>query len=95
MRERWEVPEGTLVFPALVPPGGGETELALQHSADGELVAVGFTSLDRLIAAFGPGQRWLAFAAQAAPTLLAGSGVIQLQVDPEITWPDGAEAEPH
>jgi hypothetical protein len=31
------------------PTGGGETDLASYHTADGELVAVGFISLDRLI----------------------------------------------
>jgi hypothetical protein len=91
VREGWEVPEGTLVFPALVPPGGGETELALQHTTEGELVAVGFTSLDALIATFGPGQRWLAFAAEATPVALEGSGATRLLIDPRIDWA-GAEA---
>jgi hypothetical protein len=85
MRPRWEVPVGSIVFPALRPPGGGETEIALQHTADGELVAGAFTSLDALIAVFGPGQRWLAFDSAAAPALLEGSGVKQILVDPEIT----------
>lgn len=82
----WVLPPNQLVFPAIVPDDGGDTQLALQRTPDDELVVVGFTSLAGLLAAFGPGQRWLAFEAGAAPALLEGSGVSRILVDPDITF---------
>jgi hypothetical protein len=88
----WTVPEDTAVFPTTEPATVGQpATLALYRTADGDLVAMGFTSLAQLVAVFGPRQPWVAYKSDVVPRLLEGSGVTRILIDAAVTH----EASPH
>lgn len=58
----------------------------------GERTAVGFTSLELLVAALGAGQAWVRLAEPAVRALALPLGVRVLTVDPRLTAPAAAPA---
>jgi hypothetical protein len=83
--EPGDLPDDHLVLPALPKqPDERLPQLALYVAAEGDLVAVAFTSVDRLLASFGPGTTWVALSKEAVPKLLEGSGARRILVDPDI-----------
>ena len=69
--------------PELPASGSGPPEITFAFQRlDGELVAEGYTSPERLVDACGPAQPWVAFSVRDSVRLLAGAGASVLVVDP-------------
>jgi hypothetical protein len=58
----------------------------------GERVGLGFTTAAGLTAVFGTGQDWVLIQLRSLRAMLAGGGVLAVQVDPLISRPAGAAA---
>ena len=84
----WQPPPGIVIAPA--HPGDGRTEVLFETrtDADGRQVLPVFSSLRRLIAAFGPAQPWLALKLHTAREVAASGGLADVLVDPAV--PPGA-----
>ncbi|GAA3836413.1 hypothetical protein GCM10022403_081210 [Streptomyces coacervatus] len=78
-------PAGPLFVP--VRPGPSRCVARLFRTPLGGRTAVGFTSLRRLTATFGPGQAWIRLAEPALRALTAPLGVTTVTIDPQFTAP--------
>lgn len=84
----WQPPPGVVIAPA--HPGDGRTNVLFETRAadDGRPVLPVFTSLQRLVAAFGPAQPWLAVKMQTVLEVAADGGLAGVVIDPVV--PPGA-----
>jgi hypothetical protein len=60
---------------------GGEAEIELRETVDGELVLFTFTALDRLIAGCGERQPWLVIPADRLAHIKEATGLAQVVMD--------------
>jgi hypothetical protein len=78
-----DVPE-VVIVPA--HPGGDRAEVLFETRADdeGRDVLPAFSSVQRLVAAFGPDQPWLALRLHTARELAITSGLADILIDPVV-----------
>lgn len=77
---------GQVYVPAYPNNGGGRQDIAfeLRGSAAGDVVAVAFSSLTKLVEAMGHYQPWAAVSLDKFRTLIGANGVQKVIVDPEV-----------
>lgn len=78
-----DLPE-VVIVPA--HPGGGGTEVLFETRTDdaGQAVLPAFSSVQRLVAAFGPDQPWLALKLETARELAISTGLADILIDPAV-----------
>ena len=77
---------GQVYVPAYPNAEGGRQDIAfeLRSSATGEVVAVAFSSLTKLVDALGHYQPWAAVSLDKFRTLIGAVGVREVLIDPQI-----------
>lgn len=63
-------------------PGHGGVRFETRASVDGEITGVAFRGLDKLVAALGPAQPWIAIRLDRLGDVLGAAGIRRILVDP-------------